>query len=53
MQEIQEIPARSLDWQGPPVEEMATHSNTLAWKFPWTEELGELQSMPFKELDMT
>ena len=24
---------------------MATHSSTLAWKIPWTEELGELQSM--------
>ena len=25
--------------------EMATHSSTLAWKIPWTEELGRLQSM--------
>ena len=28
-----------------PGEEMATHSNTLAWKIPWTEEPGGLQSM--------
>ena len=33
--------------------EMATHSSTLAWKIPWTEELGRLQSMGLKELDMT
>ena len=26
----------------PPEEEMATHSSILAWKIPWTEELGEL-----------
>ena len=26
-------------------QEMATHSNTLAWKIPWTEEPGRLQSM--------
>ena len=26
-------------------EEMATHSRILAWRIPWTEELGELQSM--------
>ena len=31
-------------------EEMATHSSVLAWKIPWTEELGGLQSM---ELDTT
>ena len=28
-----------------PGEKMATHSNTLAWKIPWTEEPGRLQSM--------
>jgi len=28
-----------------PEEEMATHSNILAWKIPWTEERGGLQSM--------
>ena len=29
----------------PPEEEMATHSSILAWRIPWTEEAGELQSM--------
>ena len=32
---------------------MATHSNILAWRIPWTEELGRLQSMGFQELGMT
>ena len=36
---------RSLD-QGDPLEkEMATHSSVLAWRIPWTEEPGGLQSM--------
>ena len=33
--------------------EMATHSSILAWKIPWTEEPGRLQSMGSQELDMT
>ena len=32
---------------------MATHSNTLAWRIPWTEETGRLQSMMSKESDTT
>ena len=32
---------------------MATYSSTLAWKIPWTEEPGRLQSMGREELDMT
>ena len=35
----------SLDWEDPLEKEMATHSSTLAWKIPWTEEPGRLQSM--------
>ena len=33
--------------------EMAIHSSTLAWKIPWTEEPGRLQSMGHKESDTT
>ena len=40
-----ETQVRSLDWEDPLEKEMATHSSTLAWKIPWTEELGRLQSM--------
>ena len=36
---------RSLGQEDPLEKEMATHSSTLAWKIPWTEELGRLQSM--------
>ena len=35
----------SLGWEDPLEEEMATHSDILAWKIPWTEEPGGLQSM--------
>ena len=34
----------SLDWADPLEKEMATHSSILAWRFPWTEEPGGLQS---------
>ena len=41
-------------YQEDPLEEkMATHSNILAWRIPWTEEPGGLQSMGCKELDTT
>ena len=36
---------RSLGWEGPLEEGMATHFSVLAWKIPWTEELGGLQSV--------
>ena len=42
---MQETWVRSLGWQDPLEEKMATHSRILAWKIPWTEELGRLQSM--------
>ena len=35
----------SLGQEDPLKEEMATHSNILAWRIPWTEELGWLQSL--------
>ena len=35
----------SLGQEDPLEKETATHSSTLAWKIPWTEELGGLQSM--------
>ena len=36
---------QSLSWEDPLEEVMATHSSILAWRIPWTEEPGELQSM--------
>ena len=41
---LQEIWVRSLGWKDPPKEEMATHSSIFAWKIPWTEMPGGLQS---------
>ena len=41
----QETWVRSLGWEGPLEKETATHSSTLAWKIPWTEEPDRLQSM--------
>ena len=35
---------RSLGWEDPLEKEMATHSNILAWRMPWMEEPGRLQS---------
>ena len=42
---IQETWVQSLGWEDPLEKEMATHSSTLAWKIPWSEEPGRLQSM--------
>ena len=39
-------------WGDPLEKEIATHSNILAWRIPWTEEPGGLQFMGCKELDM-
>ena len=50
-QKVKHLPAmwetrvRSLGQQDPLEKEMATHSSILAWKIPWTEEPGRLQSM--------
>ena len=40
-----ETQVQFLGREDPLEKEMATHSNTLAWKIPWTEEPGRLQSM--------
>ena len=42
---MQETWVRSLGWEDPLEKEMGTHSSILAWRIPWTEELGGLQSM--------
>ena len=45
MQETQETWVPSLGGEEPLEEKMTTHSSVLAWKSPWTEEPGGLQSM--------
>ena len=42
---MQETQVQSLGQEDPLEKEMATHSNTLAWEIPWTEEPSRLQSM--------
>jgi len=42
---MQETQVQSLGWEDPLEMEIATHSSTLAWKIPWMEEHGRLQSM--------
>ena len=46
-----ETQVRSLGKEDPLEEVMATHSSILAWRIPWTEETGELQSRGHKVLD--
>ena len=53
MQETQETQVQSPGWEDPLEEKMANHSSILAWKIPWTEEPGGLQSMGCKESDTT
>ena len=50
---MQETQVRSLGWEDPLQKEMATHSIILAWRIPWTEELGGLQSTGREGLDTT
>ena len=45
MQKTQEVQFQSLGQEDPLEEEMATHPSILAWRIPWTEEPGRLQSM--------
>ena len=44
-QEMQETWVWSLGQEDPLEKEMATHSSMLAWRIPWTEEPGRLQSI--------
>ena len=42
---MQEMRVQSLAWEDPLEEDMTTHSSILAWRIPWTEKPGGLQSM--------
>ena len=50
---MQETWVQFLGWEDPLEKEMATHSRILAWRIPWTEEPGRIQSMGLQELDTT
>ena len=51
MQETSKIQVWSLGQEDPLEEGMATQYSILAWRIPWTEEPGRLQSMESKESD--
>ena len=59
VQRLKRLPAmwetwvQSLGQEDPLEKETATHSSILAWRIPWTEELGGLQAMGHKESDTT
>ena len=50
---MQETQVQSLSREDPLEKEMATHSSILAWKIPWTEKPGGLQSMGSPRVRMT
>ena len=50
---MQETQVRFLGWEDPLEKKMATHSSILAWRIPWTQEPGGLQSMGSQELETT
>ena len=49
---MRETSVQPLGWEDPLEKEMATHSSILAWRIPWTEEPGGLQSIGSQESDM-
>ena len=50
MPAMQETWVQSLGWEDPLEKGMATHSNILAWRIPWTEERGRLQYIGLQSL---
>ena len=47
---MQETRVQFLGWEDPLEKEMATHSSALAWKIPWMEKPGRLQSMELQRV---
>ena len=50
---MQETRVQSLSREDPLEKKVATHSSHLAWRIPWTEEPGGIQSVGLQELDTT
>ena len=50
---MQENWVRFLGWEDPLEKGIATHSSIIAWRIPWTEEPGRLQSMGSQESAVT
>ena len=50
MPAVWETQVQSLGWEDPLEKEMTNHSNILAWRIPWTEEPGGLESMGWQRV---
>ena len=50
---VQETQVSFLDWEDPLDKEMAMHSSIPAWRIPWTEEPGRLQTLRLQDSDKT
>ena len=50
---MQETGVQFFGWEDPLEKEMVTHSSILAWRIPWTEKPGRLQSMGLQKSDTT
>ena len=48
---MQETQVKSLGWEDPLEKGITTHSSLLAWRIPWTEEPGQLQSMGLQRVE--
>ena len=53
VQKVHETQAQSLGWEDALEEGLTAHSNILAWRIPWTEEPGGLQSIGSQRVNMT
>ena len=49
---MQETQIRSLGWKDPLEKEMTTHSSIMAWRIPWAEEPGGLQSVGLQRFEL-
>ena len=52
VQETQKMQVSSLGWEDPLEQEMATHPSFIAWRIPWTEKPGGLQSMGLQRVQL-
>ena len=50
---VQETQVSFLGWEDPLKKEMAIHSSIPAWRIPWTEEPGRLQTLRLQDSDKT
>ena len=52
VQETQKMQVSSLGWEDPLEQEITTHPSFVAWRIPWTEKPGGLQSMGLQRVQL-